>query len=166
MMASQHLQTLATCPFDTRKLSMEKVDTWTNMQWTTTYRPAIRGLQLWTTSNRSSQATHCRNPDIINEVAFQRNNLSYTQEGKHRSIHKLVQMVQVLPFGFSKKGTCWDPWLQRLCGPETFSNVRLCSGHFVKSFQLTSTWPHGTTWEKVEPGSICHAVHTCDYKLA
>ena len=96
MMTSQNLQTLSTCPFDSRNLPKEELDTWMNTQWTTTNRPAIRGLRLRTTSNWSSQATHCRNPAVLNDVTFQRNNLSWTQEGKHTSINKLVPMAQVL----------------------------------------------------------------------
>lgn len=84
-LASTHLTddftafiTLSTCPFEARKLSPEELDTWTNMQWTTTNRPVSRELQLWTTSNRSSQATRCQNPAVLIKVTFERNNLSWT----------------------------------------------------------------------------------------
>jgi len=141
MMTSQHLQTLSTCPFEPRKLPKGM-----NMQWTTANRPANRGLQLWT-SNRSSQATHCRNPAVLNEDTFQRNNLNWTQEGKHRRIHKLVPMVQVLFLWFFLKREVLGPLV--ITSPRsrgTFSNVRLCSGHLVKSFQFASTWPRGASW--------------------
>ena len=83
-------------PLRRRKLPMEKLDTWTNMQWTTTKRATFRELQLWTTSNRSSQATCFPHPTVLNEVKFQRNNLSWTQEGKRTSIHKLIPGIRVL----------------------------------------------------------------------
>jgi len=61
---------------------------------------------------KPEQSKYCWNPAILKEVTFQRNNLSWTQEGKHISIHKLVPVVQALFLGFfSKKGRCWDPWL-------------------------------------------------------
>lgn len=86
-------------PIRARKLPMEKLDTWTNMQWTTN-RPAFSKLQLWTTANRSSQAAHYGNPAVLNKVTFQRNHLSWTQEGKRTSIHKLIPVVQVVFFWF------------------------------------------------------------------
>jgi hypothetical protein len=39
--------------------------------------------------------------------------LSWIQEGKRTSIHKVVPVASSLPLvgGFPKKGRCWDPWL-------------------------------------------------------
>jgi hypothetical protein len=37
-----------------------------------------------------------RNPAVLSEVTFQRNNLSWTQGGKRSSIHKLIPEAPVL----------------------------------------------------------------------
>jgi len=58
LMISQHLQMLSTCLFIARNFPVEELDTWTNMQWTTTHRPATRELKLTMKSTRSSQAKH------------------------------------------------------------------------------------------------------------
>jgi hypothetical protein len=39
---------------------------------------------------------HCRNSDVENEVTFQRKNLSWMQEGKHKILRKLVPVVEVV----------------------------------------------------------------------
>jgi hypothetical protein len=37
-----------------------------------------------------------RNSDVVNEITFQRKNLSSTQEGKHKILQKLVRVGQVV----------------------------------------------------------------------
>jgi hypothetical protein len=44
-------------PFDARNLPMEKLDPWTNMQWSTTNRPAFRILRMWANS-KSEQSSN------------------------------------------------------------------------------------------------------------
>ena len=52
----------------------------------------------------------------------------------------------------------------------TLVNVRLCSGHFVKSSSSGSVAAWGKLVDKRESGSNRHAVqcavHACDYKLS
>jgi hypothetical protein len=63
---------------------------------------SIQDLELWTTA---SQATCFWNPVILNEVTFQRNNFSWTQEGKLINIHRFIPLVQVyFPLVFLKSG--------------------------------------------------------------
>jgi hypothetical protein len=103
MMISQHSQTPSTCPFNARRLPPEKPDTWTSMQGTRTNTLATRRIQRWTTSSQSSQAAHCWNPDVLNEVTSLRNNLSWTLLGNHTSTHKSG------PNGTSS--FCFSPWV-------------------------------------------------------
>jgi hypothetical protein len=52
---------------------------------------------------------HCRNSDVQNEVKFQRKNLSWTQEGNHKILQKLVPVVQVVFLEFLLEGDVLDP---------------------------------------------------------
>ena len=87
------------------------------------------------TSNRSSQAAHCWNPTVLNEVTFQRNNMSWTQEGTQTSIHKLVPVVQVLFLWFFWKTEVLGPMvITSLWSCGSLGNIQLCSGHFAKAY--------------------------------
>jgi hypothetical protein len=144
MVTSQHSQTRSTCPFDARKLPTEKPDARTSMQGTTTNSPATGGLQRWTTSTWSSQAAHCRHPDVLNEVTFPRNNLSWTVVENHTSTHEVAPMVQsnffLFPLGFATKmGRRWEPWLMPPRPWEKFGSVRVISGCVARKLPVSAS---------------------------
>jgi len=110
-MISQRLKMLSTSLFVAHKSPIQKPETWANMQWSTTNRPATRELQLTTKANWYIQEKRRLNPAVLNEASIPRNNLSWIQEGKRTSIHKVVPVASSLPLvgRFSKKGGVGTP---------------------------------------------------------
>jgi hypothetical protein len=100
----QHLPKLSTCPFDSRNFQTGYLDERTvdhNQQTSKQRIPGEDEIKPEQSREALSQFRH------FNEIKFQRKNLSWTQEGKHKILQKLVPVVQVVFLGCLLEGGCF-----------------------------------------------------------